>query len=351
MASASLTDRLQEAGGVVGPWRHGEAVLHFGDATAEYRALIEGVGLVDLSGRTQIELTGEDRASFLHNLSTNEIRKLAVGRGCEAFLCNAQGHTLAHAFVFCLPDSLVLDTVPSQGERLLAHLDRYLIREKVELHDRSGEWGELLLAGPEAQRVLQALGIQTIPSERLSGGEVELDGRTVSLWRVVDFIGPAGVLLTCRQDDLAPLWERLRDAGARPCGQQAAEAARIEAGFPEYGVDINDRNLPQEVARDSLAISFVKGCYIGQETVARIDALGHVNKTLVGVRFAGSDLPPRDTRLSADGNEVGKVTSAAFSPRLDAPLALAYVRRGHNAPGTRLDSPLGEAEVVALPLS
>ena len=126
--------------------------------------------------------------------------------------------------------------------------------------------------------------------------------------------------------------------------------ARIERGQPYYGRDIHDRSLPQEVARDAQALSFVKGCYIGQETVARIDALGHVNKTLIGVKFAGEQVPAAGMELTRDGQPVGQVTSAAFSPRLSAPLALAYVRRGSNTPGTKLESPVGPGEVVGLPI-
>jgi folate-binding protein YgfZ len=143
----------------------------------------------------------------------------------------------------------------------------------------------------------------------------------------------------------------LAAAGATPCDPDAFHAARIEWGFPLFGIDISDKNLPQEVARDALAISFVKGCYLGQETVARIDALGHVNKTLVGVRFDGHTVPATGLELSASGNKVGEVASATWSPRLKAPLALAYVRRGSNTPGTRPTSSAGNAEVVALPIA
>jgi hypothetical protein len=127
-------------------------------------------------------------------------------------------------------------------------------------------------------------------------------------------------------------------------------AVRIEAGLPLFGVDFNADNLPQEVGRDAVAISFTKGCYLGQETVARIDALGHVNRQLAGVRFSGEAAPAAETKLTHAGAEVGQVTSASYSPQLKAPLALAMLRRGHNSPGAQLDSPAGAAEVVALPL-
>jgi hypothetical protein len=133
-------------------------------------------------------------------------------------------------------------------------------------------------------------------------------------------------------------------------GPPAFTAARVEAGVPLWGVDFDEQNFPQEVGRDRQAISFTKGCYLGQETVARIDALGHVNQRLVGVRFLGGDLPDPGAELSHAAKKVGRVTSAALSPRLNAPLALAMVRREANAVGTRLDSPVGPCEVVPLPV-
>jgi folate-binding protein YgfZ len=126
---------------------------------------------------------------------------------------------------------------------------------------------------------------------------------------------------------------------------------RIEYGMPLYGRDITLENLPQEVNRNAQAISFTKGCYLGQETVARIDALGHVNRLLVVVKFAGERIPSPGDELQIEGKPVGQVTSAAFSPRVSKPLALAYVRTASAAPGTRLASPVGDAEVVALPLA
>jgi folate-binding protein YgfZ len=138
--------------------------------------------------------------------------------------------------------------------------------------------------------------------------------------------------------------------GVIECDPQIAEIIRLEAGVPLYGVDITDENLPQEVNRNAQAISFTKGCYLGQETVARIDALGHVNKLLVGLKFAGETVPATGTELTAQGKAVGQVTSAVYSPRLKAPLALGYVRTGHHEVGDRVESSVGTAEVISLPV-
>ncbi len=259
----------------------------------DYEALSSGAGLVDFGDRTLIEIAGEDRAKFLHNLCTNEIRKLAPGAGCEAFLTNVQGKILAHVLVFSGPDSLVLETVPGQAETILAHLDRYLIREKVELSDRSLDWSEWLLAGPQAESLLTGLTGGASPAALFASQKSQIAGHEVWLRRV-DLAGPHGFLIDCRRADAAAIGQGFVDVGARRVGLEAFEARRIEVGFPFYGADISDKNLPQELARDNRAISFTKGCYLGQETVARIDALGHVNQTLVGVRFdRDAEIPTR----------------------------------------------------------
>jgi folate-binding protein YgfZ len=323
------------------------------DWTPQYEALTSGAGLVDLGQRTQIEVTGADRATWLHNLTTNDIRQLAPGTGCETFFTNVQGKTLAHGFVWALPDALVIDTVPGQAEMLLAHLDHYLIAEQVTLADRSQAWAALLLAGASSERLLTEMIGQAPPRTRLAHAAAPLGGRQVYLRRA-EMTGPVDFLISGPADDVEAARASLGAAGAVACDDAAFQAARIEWGFPLFGPDISVRNLPQEVARDAVAISFVKGCYLGQETVARIDALGHVNKTLVGVRFSGPQNVPPGLELSASGDlagpPAGTVTSVTYSPRLNAPLALAYVRRGLNTPGTRLTSSTGEAEVVALPV-
>ena len=159
-----------------------------------------------------------------------------------------------------------------------------------------------------------------------------------------------GFLIQCQRRAVAALTDSLLAAGATLCEAEAFDTARIEAGTPLFGRDITNANLPQEVDRNEQTISFTKGCYLGQETVARIDALGHVNQTLCGVRFQRQVVPEISTELMLDDKKVGRVTSATYSPRLAAPLALAYVRRGHNAVGAALASPIGAAEVIELPL-
>lgn len=317
--------------------------------TGAERFLGAGTMLVDFSQRTQISLRGADRAGFLHNFCTNDVRRLAPGAGCEAFVLNAQGKILGHVLVFCGTHDLVLETVPDQSGALLAHLDRYLIREQVTLEALLPERAEWLLAGDDAPRVLAALGVRELPPLPVSQLETLIGTYEVRLRRMPLVSCPA-VLVDCQRGEFAPVGALLAGAGATQAGLEAWNAARIEAGWPEYGVDISDKNLPQEVNRDGQAISFTKGCYLGQETVARIDALGHVNKMLVGVRFGGATVPGAGTELRDAEQVIGQVTSACFSPMLGSPLALAYVRRGHTTAGTKMAAPDGPAEIVGLPV-
>jgi tRNA-modifying protein YgfZ len=320
--------------------------LAFGDWTAEYVALRQAAGVAALGHPTQLELTGRDRVAFLQRLCTNDVRPLAPGAGCEAFVTDAKGRIVAHVLVFAGRDSLVLDAGGAAADKLRAHLDFYLIHDQVAVHDRSGAWAELIVAGPQAAAVLARTMGTAPPPERLGHVDVSCEGATVSVRSVV--AAPCAVYsLVAGADVLARLWPALA-AAAQPCGQRVVELLRIELGWPRYGVDLSEKNLPQEIGRNRAAISFTKGCYLGQETVARIDALGHVNRHLVGLRLETKELPPPGTVLVHDGQPVGEITSAAMLPDGAAALALGYVRRGHDEPGTQLESPSGPAVVRRL---
>jgi folate-binding protein YgfZ len=312
-----------------------------------YAALHSGAALIALGPRTLIQVSGGDRASFLHNMCTADIKKLAPGCGCEAFFTNVQGKILGYGYIFAGVDVHLIETAPGQTEPLTAHLDRYIIREDVELLDQGQTWAETLLAGTDATRLLGEMFNASLPAEQLSHINVSLAGADASVRRV-DWAPDDAFLIACRTNEFDALRKAILSAGAIPADAEFFDAVRVEHGIPLYGRDITDANLPQEVGRDAAAISFTKGCYLGQETVARIDALGHVNRLLCGLRF-GEQTPAVGTELSAQDKVVGSVTSAAFSPKLSAPLALGYVRRGHTSPGTIVHSSAGEAEVVALP--
>ena len=284
----------------------------------EYRALTQAVGVVDLPARTQIEICGRDRAKFLNGFCTNDVLRLTSGTGCEAFFTNVKGRIVGHGCIFCSAEALVVETVPGQAERLVAHLDRYLVREDVQLVDRSSEWSELLVGGPDAELLLGRLAAAPPPRQELAHAAAQLAGVPVVLRRVGLIGGPAW-LVGAAAADVAAVRSQLLREGVRACSAAAFEVARVEAGWPHYGQDISEENLPQEVDRNDRAISFRKGCYLGQETVARLDALGHVNRTLAGVRLAAEQVPPVGLELLAAGQVAGRVTSAVWSVRFQAP--------------------------------
>lgn len=277
------------------------------DFAADYERAVTSGGVVRLAAWSTLAVTGADRVTFLQNMCTNDVRALAVGGSCEAFLTDVKGKIVGHVIVFAREDALLLLGVPGQGARWMAHLERYIIREDVRLEDASGRFFWCIAIG----------------------------GRPVG--ELIDLGRPMGA---CRQLWPSSMWVALENAEYRAQPQTAElneavwHALRVESGWPLFGVDFDGSHLPQEASRNAQAISFRKGCYLGQETVARIDALGHVNKQLVTV--AAPVEVQRGDELFAEGQLVGRITSASYSPRGNDWLGLAIVRRGHNSPGDLL---------------
>src|SRR5262245_2225106 len=320
------------------------------ESLAQYEALTSGVGVSQLSARTIIDVTGSDRTQFLQSFTTNDVNKLLPGRGCETFVTNSQGKTLGHVLIFCQADKYVLDTTPGQAAALISHFERYVITEDVQFADRTADLCDLLIAGPRSSVVLSGVtGVDT-PTDLLSHAPATIAGSAVTVRRV-EYAGPMALFVQTFTRDGSAVAAALSGAGAVICDAAAVDAARLEAGVPLFGIDITPENLPQEVARDDRAISFTKGCYLGQETVARIDAVGHVNRLLVGLKLSSEELPNSGLALLANDQQIGHVTSSAWSPRLARPLALGYVRRSNAKPSSQLSSAAGLAEVVKLPLS
>ncbi len=312
---------------------------HSGDVgglAAGYRAAVPDAALFDLSDRTQSEITGRDRASFLHHFCTNDIKRLRAGEGCEAYLTNIKGRIVGHILVFAGESSLWLDSVPGSEGAIIAHLDRYLISEDAQLHARAAEYGEFYVAGPQAAAGLKAaLGIDADGLPLYAHLSCDRKGRPVCVRRV-PFTLPTGYLLSARRDALPALSTTLSDHGVEPGSAESFDALRIEAGWPVYGVDITEDNLAQEAGRTRQAISFTKGCYLGQEPIARLDALGHVNRELRGLRLAAGPIPPHGAPvLAGDPSQpIGAVTSAALSRSGSKPIALALIRNQYTQPGT-----------------
>jgi tRNA-modifying protein YgfZ len=316
---------------------------HYGDPAAEYRRARESAALFDLSHRGKLELTGPDAPSFLHNLSTNDVQNLPLGAGCEAFFTTAKAKVVAHALIYHVRiaggrDALWLDVAPGQATHLLQHLDHFLIAEQVELADRTADFAQMHLAGPEAKAVLErALGEPVPDLGPLEHMERTFGPNATCHVRRHDPLGLSGYDLVCLETRAADVWQRLTVAGATPAGLDAYELLRVEAGTPVYGTDIDESRFVVEVGRAD-AICYTKGCYLGQEPIVMArDRAGHINRAFRGLKLgAGGAVPAGAKLLAADGKEVGVVTSSVVSPRL-GPIALGYVRRGSEQPGTALE--------------
>ncbi|PQO45118.1 YgfZ/GcvT domain-containing protein [Blastopirellula marina] len=297
---------------------------------------------LDLAHRTLLQMTGEDRVKFLHNLSTGDIKKLPPGQGCEAFIPTLQGKILGHFFILPTAAAIYLTGVRDQAAALLPHFQKYAVIEDVEVVDRSETANEFLVAGVHAEGWINSnLGVAP-PQGNLQIVEQE----NMLVYRSPLVAGPAwGVIF------LGDSPHREAFAAAEPSviNDAVFELLRIEAGFPFYGRDLTVDNLCQEADRDATAISFTKGCYLGQETIARIDALGHVNRRLLGVRFPNK--PAEDASYEIDGKPALRVTSISWSPAAEHWIGLAMVRRGYDKPGETLETSSGLVEIVALPFS
>jgi folate-binding protein YgfZ len=323
-------------------------------ASADYDLAREHTALFEIPNRGLIEISGPDARTFLHNLSTNDTKTLEPGHGCEAFFATAQARAIAYGILTSLVQDerelFWLDLDPGLAEKVMKHLDRHIISEQVELTDRSAEFVWLHVAGAEGRHVVsRAAGIASVPETPLQF----VSGVSYSVRRH-DPLGLAGYDVIVPSAAASAFRQELLDAGAQVGSPETYETLRIEAGTPIYGKDIDDNRLVMEVGRTAQAISYTKGCYLGQEPIVMARDRGHVNRTLLGVK-ASVDVPlPHDTKLFRDGKEVGQTTSSIISPRFGS-IALAYIRRGNQGPGTVLEfdagAVKGTAVVTALPFS
>jgi folate-binding protein YgfZ len=280
-------------------------------AAPGYTALHESAAWMDLSARGKIRVTGEDRVRLLHAILSNDVGSLEPGQGNYQFLLDAQGHILADANLYLFADHVLLDVEPGETAQVMEHIDRYIIADDVQLEDATASLATIALEGPEAEKIAQgAIGPRT-----------SLTGQP-GVWF---FLDPAGK---------GALIERLECSGAGAATADDAKIVRVENGLPRYGDDFGATNLPQETRQESRAVSFTKGCYLGQEIVERIRARGQVHRVLAKIAIEGEDPPQAGTAVAAGGQEIGKLTSPVYSPRLGQALGLAIVRREFAAPGT-----------------
>ena len=294
-----------------------------------YEALRASAAWLDLSVRGRIYATGEDRARLLHAMTTNHVQQLTPGTGCYAFFLNAQGHVQADVNLLCLDDRFLLDTEPETRERILAHLDKYIIADDVTLEDVSASLACVAVEGPRAGDMLAAIGA---PAPEADYAHAAFEGAIVER---ASSTGAPGFRIFMAAAEKAGWVARLESSGAVHATADEARIVRLEHGKPRYGDDIFDTTLPQET-QQMHAVHFTKGCYIGQEIVERIRSRGHVNRLLVKLELEGKTPVAAETKVMAGAAEVGEVTSSAYSPALDKVVALAYVRAQYAADTTAL---------------
>jgi folate-binding protein YgfZ len=308
---------------------------------AEHETLLERCGLVDRAGRGRLALTGPDAKTFLHGQITNDIEALEPGHGCYAALLTHKGKMLADLRVLDLGDELLLGCERAGLQELFNMIRRYKLGSDVELHKRTVEMGELSLIGPRARAVA---GADALGADEHDNLRAEIAGHAVVL-----VAADVGVDVFCSAEHAAAVRAALLAAGAEEVSEAAAEVVRVERGRPRYGIDLDDSVIPQEAALNERAVSFTKGCYVGQETVARLFYRGKPNRHLRGLRLS---MPAETgTPLRLGEKAVGRIGSAVVSPG-HGPIALALVRR-EATPGDTLTVGDGaaSAEVVDLPFS
>ncbi|HVV73741.1 MAG TPA: glycine cleavage T C-terminal barrel domain-containing protein, partial [Verrucomicrobiae bacterium] len=310
-----------------------EAAADYGDPLAECSALREHAGMLDLGFRGRLCLTGNDRIRFLHGQVTNDIKRLSVGEGCYAALVTAKGRLESDLNVYRLEDEILLDFEPGLTEPVTKRLEKYIVADDVQIVDVGALYGLLTVQGPAAAETVRDLGF-TPEAPTLLFRFVKICDPTLGELYVVNRprLGTDGFDLFVPSDALAAMAERLlrstRSHNGTVCGWSAFELARIEAGVPRFGADMDETNFPQECGIEASAVSYTKGCYIGQEVLNRIHTMGHVNRELVGLQISGdaTTLPAKGDKLFQQGKEVGFVTSAVHSPSF-ANIALGQVRR------------------------
>jgi folate-binding protein YgfZ len=360
-----LQDKLIHAGAELLLEGQVEFAASFGSVESEYWALKESAGLLDLSHRGRLLITGPDAPRWLHGMTTNEVKALPVGHGNHAFFLNAHGHILSDARVFRLgEEEFLVDSDPQRAALLQEHLNKHIIADQVEVRDVRATLGCLAMEGPTARELLrQAVGFEPPnlqPLESMLIPEDADSAQTQLRLARSRITKETGFWLWGTPERLAAVWSKAVEVGlplgAMPVGMEAVDICRVESGVPKCGAEIVDKTLVQETHPDNLlsrAVSFNKGCYIGQEIVERVRSRGNVHRLLMGLLFDGPQQVDTgaEVKIMADTGLVhaGAITSVTYSFALRRTIALAMLQRVHAEAGKSVEVGLLTAEVSAVP--
>ena len=314
---------------------------HYGDPVAEYGAVRQAVGVTDLSHRGKVRVTGDDRVKWLQSVISNDIVPLQPGQGRYSSFLTHKGKMLTYFRVYMQADAVMLEDAGEIGDATYAALRKFLLYgTKARMENCAENWGLLLVSGPKAAVVMNAaFGTDVEDLKPLNFISAAIGGQTALIIRAEE-TGESDYEVLIPADGLVAAWERLMDAGAqhgiKPFGTQAREALRMEAGIPNAGPDLNEEIVPPEANLEGKAFSLSKGCYPGQEVVARMDTYGNVRRKLVGLVLKDSTVPPRGAKLFSGDREVGWISGATRSPHLNAVIAFGFPLRDFSAPDTAL---------------
>jgi folate-binding protein YgfZ len=348
MSVTAIQEKLAASGARLGSYRGAETPASFGNTASEFRALLEGCAIFDMSWQAKLVLTGEDRVRWLNGMVTNNVRDLALGHGVYSFLLSAQGRIQGDLVAYNRGDYLLVTTDREQAPAIKAIFDRYIIMDDVEVADISDKLATIGVAGPKAREMLTNAGIEVVPLEPGQVGDAVWHEIGISVAHSAQSaMGSYEIWFS--GDNADKVWDALQSAGATPAGSDALELYRIVRGVPRIGVDLRERDLPQETGQQ-YALNFSKGCYIGQEIVERIRSRAILHRTFVGFEVE-SEPPPSGTKVRVNDKNAGEMTSAARVPfpSGERTLALGYAHREIANPGTVVQIGSQNATVQSLP--
>jgi glycine cleavage system T protein len=314
---------------------------HYGDVAAEHGVVRQAVGIADLSHRGKLRVTGDDRAKWLQNIISNDIQSLQPGQGLYSSLLTHKGKMLTYFRLYMQTDAVMLEDVGEIGETTFQTLRKFLLYgTKAKMENCAESWGLLLVSGPKSIQVIQSsFGVDVADLQPVTFVTAQIGGTTALVVRTEE-TGEVDIELLLPSAGVPVAWSTLLEVGnkfgIRPIGSHAREALRLEAGIPTAGPDLNEEIVPPEANLEGKAFSLNKGCYPGQEVVARMDTYGSVRRHLVGLVMKDSMVPPKGAKLFADDREVGWVSSAVRSPQLGHVIAFGFPLRDFSKPGTIL---------------